>query len=106
MKSYIPWESLSEKSPPKWGSIFKKMPPILVRALTLGWEVAVATLAPLLAGLWADRHLENAVPWFTLAGVGIGVFLGMAIVLLDTKRAIEEIEERHRSEEETHREKG
>ncbi len=83
----------------------KKMPPILVRALTLGWEVAVATLAPLLAGLWADKRLGNTVPWFTLAGVGVGVFLGIAVVYLDTRRAIAEIENRYRSEEETHQEK-
>ncbi len=88
----------------KRGHKFKEILSVLARAWTLGWEVAVATLIPLLAGLWIDKRWGTS-PWFTLVGVGAGVFLGIAVVYLDTRRAIEEIENRYRSEEDIHQEK-
>lgn len=45
-------------------------------ALELGGIVAVTTLVPLFVGLWVDRDLHTT-PVFTLAAVGVGLYLSV-----------------------------
>lgn len=47
--------------------------------IQLGTTIVVATLLPLLIGLWLDGRM-NTTPWLTLIGLGIGVIAAVAAV--------------------------
>lgn len=47
--------------------------------LQLGTTIVVATLLPLLAGIWLDGHFRTA-PWITLVGLGVGMILAVTTV--------------------------
>ena len=45
----------------------------------LGTTIVVATLLPLLIGIWLDSRMHTA-PWITLLGLGIGVIAAVTAV--------------------------
>jgi F0F1-type ATP synthase assembly protein I len=47
--------------------------------IQLGTTVVVATMLPLLVGLWLDRQL-NTMPWITLLGIAIGIIAAVVAV--------------------------
>ncbi len=63
--------------------------------ISMGWQLAVAVLVPLLGGNLIDRSL-GTLPWFTLLGMILGM-AGMIVVvrhaLKDVYRYVEETKE-------------
>lgn len=63
--------------------------------ISMGWQLAVAVLVPLLGGNLIDRTL-GTLPWFTLVGM-ILAMAGMIVVvrhaLKDVNRYVEETKE-------------
>ncbi len=47
--------------------------------LQLGTTVVVATMLPLLVGIWLDERLNTA-PWITLLGIGLGIIAAVVSV--------------------------
>lgn len=47
--------------------------------IQLGTVVVVATLLPLLVGIWLDRQFHTT-PWITLLGIAIGIITAMVAV--------------------------
>lgn len=57
-------------------------------AATMGWQLAVAVLVPIIGGYELDQHLPTA-PWLTIAGFVLGL-AGFVIVLKQTLVAVEQ----------------
>ena len=47
--------------------------------IQLGATIVVATILPLLIGIWLDTRL-NAAPWITLIGLAVGIILAVTSV--------------------------
>jgi F0F1-type ATP synthase assembly protein I len=47
--------------------------------IQLGTTIVVATLLPLLVGIWLDERLNTA-PWITLLGLGVGIIAAVTAV--------------------------
>lgn len=47
--------------------------------LQLGTTIVVATILPLLIGIWLDRRMNTA-PWITLLGLGVGIIAAVTAV--------------------------
>jgi len=47
--------------------------------IQLGATIVVATILPLLIGIWLDNQLKTA-PWITLVGLGVGIIAAMTAV--------------------------
>ncbi len=47
--------------------------------IQLGTTIVVATILPLLIGIWLDSRMKTA-PWITLIGLGIGVIAAVTAV--------------------------
>ena len=48
-------------------------------ALTMGWQLAVAVLVPLLFGIWLDKKFHSS-PSYTLGAFMIAIFFGSMVV--------------------------
>jgi len=57
-----------------------------LRLLQLGWVAAFSLLIPLLVGIWLDRRY-NCAPWFTLAGMIVGVIMAVHAVVREVSRS-------------------
>jgi len=80
----------------RWrGDGLKELSVILKKAWAIGWKTALATLLPLIVGfcLGAAFHVKL---WLTLAGLGVGVIAGSAVIVRETLRAIENLAEQKR----------
>jgi F0F1-type ATP synthase assembly protein I len=47
--------------------------------IELGATVVVATMLPLVIGIWLDREMHTA-PWITLVGLGAGILAAVTAV--------------------------
>ncbi len=46
-----------------------------MRLAGLGWYVAFCIVAGILGGRWLDENIFHTSIWFTLIGLGVGVFM-------------------------------
>lgn len=51
----------------------------MATALTMGWQLAVAVLVPLLFGIWLDKKFHSS-PSYTLGAFMVAIFFGSMVV--------------------------
>lgn len=71
---------------------------ILRKAWRIGWKVALVLVIPFAAGALVD-DVGGYWPWFSLAGLGVGVLLGTVVVVRETLGLIREAEIENAPEE-------